>query len=319
MTAAEDGEVNVFVSIGGIRSANFSVTVSDANLVAVESISGPTSLQACVPGQYFATGLFSDDTQRTLNDVTFNFQDESSENITVRNSISELATVTGFVPGDYDLTAVKDTITSDPFSINVPDSLTSITVQPTTATVEVGSTLDLLAQGSYTSEVDGSSVSSTTNITESVLWQVQTSNGAVDISNQSGSRGTVTGRAVGSAFAFASCGPVESPTSALTVTAATSSDIVFNFTEGILNMLTTDDTFELRVSTGTTYRSSNDISDDLVWSFEASAGISAPIRLVSDGDNAGNITPLSAGTALVRATRNSDSASITLTVVVRDP
>jgi len=94
----------------------------------------------------------------------------------------------------------------------VDPKLTSITVNPSTASLTIAGTSQLLATGTYDD-------SSTKDVTQSVTWTVtqSTPTGSATVGNTSGSKGLVTGVLAGTATIQASAGGATAGTATVTV------------------------------------------------------------------------------------------------------
>jgi hypothetical protein len=94
----------------------------------------------------------------------------------------------------------------------VDAKLTSIAVNPSTASLSIAGTSQLLATGTYDD-------SSTKDVTQSVTWTVTGSNptGAASVGNTAGTKGLVTGNLAGTATIQASAGGATSGTATVTV------------------------------------------------------------------------------------------------------
>ncbi len=94
----------------------------------------------------------------------------------------------------------------------VDAKLTSITVNPSTASLAIAGTSQLLATGTYDD-------SSTKDVTQSVTWTVTASNptGSATVGNSAGKKGLVTGVLAGTATIQASAGGATAGTATVTV------------------------------------------------------------------------------------------------------
>ena len=66
LVAKADGEVGVFLSIGGLVAEAYNLTVSDQPLTGIREIIGEPIIERCLPSDYQATGEFLDGTIRDL-------------------------------------------------------------------------------------------------------------------------------------------------------------------------------------------------------------------------------------------------------------
>lgn len=315
LVATGNGDVGVYVTIGGLDSDVYQLTVSDANLSGISSISGDESVDRCIPADYQATGEYDDGTIRDLTSVNWTLAaaDEGFASIVSNPDIT--VTLTGLNDGGVTLTAEVDGI-SLAYDVSISDTLSSIAITPDTATVAVGGTQSFVATGVYTEAVTDEGVDTNrVAITESVNWQVSDSSLA-SVSNTQLSHGQLTGVAVGGLTLTASCGDLSASTPAIVTVEEGEDELSFNL--GTFYQLSADSSgVFLRVSPGTSYSASDQLdNDDLDWELTTDDDAD-PIELEDDGDNAGLIKPLlSSGQATITVTDSSgNTATIDIEVV----
>ena len=291
VTGISNGTTTVSVSIADVVSNAFPVEVSNSPLVAIQSLIGASSLDPCVAENYGATGTFGDGSERSLASVSFTATPTETTTVTSlsENSASLLATT----PGTVVLTAAVETLTESSV-ITVNNNLTDIAISPSVATVTVGGTLQMVASGTYTS---GDSFI-TRDLTESLVWTINSEEETATISNAVGSRGLVSGEAAGSATITAACGD----TSGLATLTVLTSDVEatsLSFEQGLsLDLPLLGGQVSLRVSTGSSFSEDDDVTSSTEFSIVGSTSV---VSLGTDIDTNGIINPLTIGSTTIRA------------------
>ncbi|HEX9399305.1 MAG TPA: Ig-like domain-containing protein, partial [Anaeromyxobacter sp.] len=282
-------------------SAQTSLTVTNAVLASI-SISPSTSTVPVAASQAFtATGIFSDGTREDLTtQVTW-----SSSNTGVA-SISNATGTQGIAIGvsssgqgiTVTIGAVFAGITGTASLTVTTATLTSITVDPPSASIAAGTATAFTATALY-------SDLSTADVTEFATWVSSTTTVAT-VSNDPGTRGVATGVGAGTTTVTASFGG-QTDNSTLTVTAAYLVGITVTppnptIPVGVAQQLTATGTF----SDGST----QDVTSSVGWTSSSTA-----IADVSNAQGqAGLVTAITAGTATVTATQAGVSASTLVTV-----
>ena len=291
VTGVSNGETTVRVSIADIVSNAFTIVVANFPLTDIQRVIGDASLDPCVATDYRATGTFGDGSERSLPSVSFSATPTDSTTVSSLsdNSASLLATT----PGSVVLTAAVDALSRDE-TIVVNDSLTDIAITPSPASVAVGSTVQMVASGTYTG---GESIV-TRDLTEALVWTITSDDERATISNVSGSRGLVSGVAAGSASITAACGDISVLTT-LTVssTGTETSSLSFNRDTPLVLTLRGGQV-SLRVSTGTSYTESDDVTSSTDFSIVGDATV---LSIGNIGDAKGIINPLTIGSTRIRA------------------
>ncbi len=323
LRAINDGIVDVSVNLGGLTSSLFRVTVDTQLLLSINAINGVASVERCRPQDYFATGIFADGSTRNLDGVSWTLPGSDLSDARVQANANGTATLTALNVSLLDLTATLGQATLGQ-SVVVSDTLRTLTVTPSPAGVDVGDTLAMVATGGYGAAATGGPtpppVTTQVIISEQVDWSIVDTDGeaAATVSNTEGSRGQVTGVTAGTANVTASCGlATDTRTIVVSDTSDPDSSDILSFNVGSPFNLSLDDLdgFSLRVSTGSSFATDNEITDEVTWSFSNLENTASPIGLVLTGVNAGLVTPLRLGTATVTAT-DDDGASITITIEV---
>jgi hypothetical protein len=304
LTGRDNGEVGVFVSIGGLDSELYTLQVSDAELSAIQAIIGPAIVERCRPEDYRATGVYDDGSVRDLLAVNWALEQNSDELARVASSDDGSVTLTGLNTGVVDLIASSGE-PSQSRSVEIGNSLTSLSITPSPAGVDVGRTQAVVATGSYidVDPVAGVSVARERVITDAVDWQVTSGTEFASVSNTEGSRGRVTGLEEGSATLSASCGNVID-TVAVTVsdTSPDPDELSFNEDSPLILPRSLTQGVQLRVAEGSTYSAGNDVTSRVTWTVSTGANLTTPVSVVREGVNAGLVRPLAIGEATITAT-----------------
>lgn len=316
VTAVADGTAQAFVVLGGIASTGFTINVSTATLAAINPIQGNSVVERCIPQNYTATGNFSDGTNRQLQGVSWTANDES---VDVVFNDADGGTVTAIDTGAFQITATLDGVSATS-ALTVADSLRDIEVGPITGTVGVSATRSYEATGTYdVIDEQGAAVvpAATRNvlITDAVQWSVTAGTGNASIGNASSNKGIVTGLSAGTATIAASCGVDSDPLSITIVDNSSDSDnLSFNFNGSVLTLSGAQE-FRLSVSTGTSYNSANDVTQDVIWSDNHTGPLTPPIALPLVAQNDVVVIRANAtGTIIISATLDGATAQLTVNV-----
>jgi len=325
LTALSDGNAQAYLVLGGLPSRGFRVDVSKSTLTAIDAsniqalnstMSG--SIERCVPTNYRALGTFADSSVRILNTVDWDIDD--TENARERNIDASKVELIGENPTTLMLIAAVETeagAVTGSLPVVIENTLTNLTVNEIPGVVE-GTSRNLEAFGTY-SDASGTADAKFTNITKGVQWSVVDGDTIVSVSNEPATKGRVTALASGTAQVRAKCGEDETDIP-ITVNADTTpsndNQIVFEGSGStlVINRSQTP-TFRLRVSTGTTYDEANDVTTSVTFNIISNPDSNQQaFSIISSGENAGLITTFRDGSAVVTATRNGVTISLTVEV-----
>jgi hypothetical protein len=194
-TSPDKGQVNTLAAGSTTITASYSgkfastpLTVTDATLQTIAITPASPGIAVDTALQFTAIGTYSDSSTFDLTSLV----DWTSSN----NAVATISN-TGFTKGvatsvGNGITTIKASIT-DSYAGDIEDDttltvtsakLTSITVQPTNATISLGTTQQYTAQGNFS---DGSAQ----DLTDQVIWRSSNKINAV-ISNAAGSKGLLT-------------------------------------------------------------------------------------------------------------------------------
>ena len=297
------GSATISVSFGG-RSANVSVSVTQATLVSLSLTPSIASLPRGTTQAFVATGSYTDGSTR---DVTSQVTWSASGS---ELSVSSSGLATALQLGTADVIAREGAVEAR-VTITVTQAvLTALGLTPTLPSVPRGVAVPFVATATYS---DGT----TQDVTSTVTWS-SADNAIATISNGAGTQGRAQAVSVGSTLVTATFG-VQSASTTLTVLAAVLDTIeVAPATARIATG--TFATFQAtgRYTDGTT----QDLSTQVTWSVsdvsKASASNAAPFI--------GRVSALQPGTIQVAATRQGvtgtatlDIANVTLTSLAISP
>ncbi len=292
--ATGTGRVVVRLQISGLLS-EFPVSIQDETFQMISSIEGPATMERCIPGEYFAKGMFSLGSERGLPNVEWSIVD--TEFGSVGEAVDGRVMVNGTNVGALSLVATLDGQTFTQ-SITIEDTLQAIVIEPDNLVVQNGGTLQLTAYGQYFKDgVD--EVARLPDITENVVWSITGRDGVATISNASPNEGRVSTSSVNNTQVTAACGNLEEP-KALVVVARGATDntsLAFDVGSPYEISLSAGDT-QLNVSTGSTYNRLEQvtINDDTTWSVVEGGSVVS----VNNTTAKGVLTPLRVGNATVQ-------------------
>lgn len=297
------GSVSVGVSIGGIVAPDFELTVSDAPLVGINSIFGDKAIERCMPATYSAIGDFSDST-RLLKAVSWNIENDSLGSYT--NLPEGQVSVNGVNVGALELVATVGEFTASK-SIDINDNLNEIIIQNATVALEANEFIELTALGRYVID----DVEQLIDITSHVLWQVPEQQSTASVGS---STGLLSGLEAGNTSVTASCGNLQSSPKTVVVLEAgsTGDNSLLSFNESGLLKISLDDGdyTALKVSTGSSYSSTNDVTASTTWTVEAGNSVSIDLN-----DSVLTITPVRLGVSSVKATYEGITRSLSVEVI----
>ncbi|HTR63122.1 MAG TPA: Ig-like domain-containing protein [Candidatus Binataceae bacterium] len=271
------------------------VTVTTPTLSSITVTPVDPSIPKGTEQQFNATGTYTDGTTQDLtNSVTWTSSNTAVAQVSNAPGTQGDATGTGVGTTTITATMPQGEVSGSTSLTVSAATLTSITVEPPTASIAAGATVQLGAIGEFS---DGSSF----DLTSSVNWS--TSSGAIAVvSDSAGSRGLVTGVSVGSATITANLQGV-SGSSSITVTAATLTSITITPVEPSLSAGTS-----LQLTATGVYSDSStiDLTDLVSWTSSNES--------VAIVDNTGLLTGIAAGNATVNARFEGVTASTAVTV-----
>jgi len=298
------GPVQLSVTVGNLVD-NFALTVSDEPISGINSIVGESIVDRCLPQDYIAIAQHGANETRALREATWSV--DSAELGSIVNRPNGAGEFTGINTG-----AATIAVTASGFSqtrdIEISDTLQAVRILPENISVEVGTIRQLAAVGIY---LNGEDTNDQT-ITDSVAWELTEDNGFASISNAEITRGQLTGLVAGDTIVSASCGNIVM-TRAVEVAESDDDEDSLSFQQ--------DDPFvvqlsagsaQLNVSTGSTYDSDNDVSndDDTSWEFFGDGGVLSV-------STTGFLTLLSTGNVIVRVTHTVNSVELTADLEVQ--
>lgn len=204
VTAVTEGSVTVSASSSNVSSNTAQLTVTEAELTALQITPAVASIAKGQTQQYVATGTYTDDTTADITGtVTWS---SSATNIA---AITNTGLVTGTSEGDSTISASKGAITSNTATVTVTSAvLSSLQISTPSNTLAKGMVKTLTAVATY-------SDNSTTDVTTTATW-LSSDESILTISSD----GVAHAVAVGNATVTASLNGVSSNSQVITVSTA---------------------------------------------------------------------------------------------------
>ena len=289
----DTGTTNITATSGSI-SGSTTLTVTAA---ALESISitptNPYVSSAGTTQQFTATGTYTDSSTQDLTSTA-----TWSSSVTAVATVSSTGLAQSAATGSTTITASVGNVDGMTTLTVTAAALTSITVDPGSASIPLGTTQPFTATGNY---ADGS----TNGLTSSVYWSSSAGSMAT-ISNAPGTNGLSTSVAVGSATISATSGSV-SGTASLTVTPP----VLVSISITPLNPSIALGASQQFTATGTySDESTQNITTNVAWFSSA-----ATVAVISNSTGSqGLATSSGMGSTTITAAMGSVSASTTLVV-----
>ncbi|WKD50175.1 Ig-like domain-containing protein [Microbulbifer spongiae] len=288
LTAVDEGTATVSASKEGIVSNTATVTITGAVLTAIQVTPASNSLAKGTTQQLTAQGTFSDGTTADLTD-SVSWSSSDTHIVTVDSG----GQLTAVDEGSATVSTSKDGVAGNPVAVTVtPAALTGLQVIPASASLALGSSEPLFAEGTFS---DGT----TANVTDSVSWSSDdTAIARVD------TQGKLIATGLGNTTVSASQDGIVSNTVAVTVTAAVLTAIqvtpsTVSLARGNRLQLSAQGTF----SNGSTA----DITSSANWNSDDNA--------IATVDSQGEVTAVGVGGTTVSASQDGIvSNTVTLTV-----
>ncbi len=208
------GSANITATSGTV-SGSTELTVTGAALVSI-AITPPTATVALGTTQQFtATGTYTDGSTQILTQ-SGQWSSSVATVATISNTTSTAGLASTLGTGTTTIGISSGTISATAALVVNPAALVSITINPQTPTIALGTTQQFTATGTYT---DGS----TQDLTTVVTWSSSAATVAI-ISNAVGNNGLATSSGQGTATISASSGSISTSTT-ITVTGPTLASI----------------------------------------------------------------------------------------------
>ncbi|HEY2901418.1 MAG TPA: Ig-like domain-containing protein [Polyangia bacterium] len=279
------------------KSVQSTVTVTAAALTSIAVTPANSTLSIGDTLALKATGQFSDGSSVDLT-TTVVWSDGGTGVVSVSNATGTAGVVTALSNGATKVTATSGGVIGAAAITVSPATLKSLTVAPGAASVPIGVTTKLTAQGVFT---DGT----TRDVTTQVAW-TSSNNSVATVSNLTGSEGTVTGVSTGTVTVSAALEGVNATSSITVVAAAIKSITVAPANATTVAGLRSNYTAQGVFSDGST----RDVTTAVVWSTGNTA--TATISNVSGAE--GQLLARAAGTTTVVATLGAVSGQTNVTV-----
>lgn len=300
VSALSAGTVTIEASYGSL-SDSISITASDAELLSISLTAAEISVNECQNLQMSATGGYDDGTQRNLTELvswssantTLGDFDTQSGNEGLLRTFDSGTLATNASYGGF-------TGTTD---VTINDSISSLTLAPSSFSLELGSTQAFTATASYSN-------GTTADISDNAQWTVVssgsgTSIGSVD--NTFPDKGTFTASVIGSVLLQAECGQQPNNTS-ITVTAVKEVDHI-EILGGVSGKIITDGDDIFQLTATAVYTDGSEVvvtdDDDLVWS--TTSGDTGIITVSNDTNDEGEVSHTGVGEVVIEAEFTVDS------------
>jgi hypothetical protein len=296
------GPAKITASQGTI-SGSATLTVTAVNIKSIVITPNPTaSIAKGTTVQFTATGFFTDGSTQDVTD-TANWQSSAIGTATISNDPASNGLAFGkaqaTAPANITATVVigGTTATSMPTALTVTkETLVSVAITPATAKLPKGSTMNLIAMGTFT---DGSMQ----DLTTTVAW-APTTGPTATVSNANNQHGRATGVAAGTVDVTATMAGAPAAHASITVTAAVMSIAVTPATPSIAKAATQQFTATATLTDNTPL----DITSIATWLSDTKATATISATGLATAGNAAGTTKITAGSG------GKNSPPITLTV-----
>lgn len=295
-TSLAAGKTTISATVDSIVGTT-TLTVTSATLNAIQITPQTSTLAINGNAKLVATGTYSDNSTVDLT-ASVTWSSSNAAVVAISNASGAAGSIVGLSAGTATLTATLDNISGTATATVTTASLISIAITPENPSLPIGTSLPLVAMGTY-------SDASVVDITSSVTWSLDDTKVAT-VSNASTSPGLVTAGSVGTTKARATLGMV-SGTTALTVTAAKLVSVLVTPANPSLPAGTTQ---ALVATASYSDNTSVVVTTTAVWSSSAAA-----VATVSNAAGSqGQVTGVALGTATITATFSGVSGTSTVTV-----
>ncbi len=296
-TGQSPGSTTITATLGSIQGSE-TITVTAATLSTMSVDPHNPSIAKGTDLQLAATGNYSDGTTQNLT-TTATWTTADMTIATVGDSVGIKGVVDGVDLGTATITATQSAISGSTDVTVTAATLDSITIQPVDPSIAKGTGVQMTATGNFS---DGT----TEDLTAFANWTSANSLVA-PVGNSAGSKGFVSGSAIGSAVITASFGAVDG-TSTVTVTAATLTAITV---DPVSSTIAKGTFVELKATGDFTDGTTEDLTDQVGWTSSNNT-----IAEVSNAAGTrGLVTGTDLGGATIQATLNGvhGTASVTVT------
>ncbi|HRI49101.1 MAG TPA: Ig-like domain-containing protein [Pseudomonadota bacterium] len=208
------GQTSITATLSG-RTGSTPLTVTDAVLTSIAVTPATQSLAAGTNLQFIATGTYSDNTNQDITSLV-SWTSSNVNFATISSGAGTRGLARGVAPGTVTITAVLGTVAGTAMLTVNNATLSSIAVTPATQVIAAGTSLQLVATGTYSN-------GTTANLTTQVTWSSSIPATAT-VSNAAGSLGLASALARGTTTITATLGTVSGSTT-LVVSNATLSSI----------------------------------------------------------------------------------------------
>ncbi|EMJ93118.1 beta strand repeat-containing protein [Leptospira alstonii] len=195
--ALETGTSSIQAALGGISSSAVTFTVTSASLVSISVTPANPGVPKGLTQQFTATGTYSDGSVQVITD-SITWSSSATGFATISNAVGSQGLANTDNVGATTITATDGTVSGTSTLTVTAASLVSISVSPTSPTIDTTTTKQFFATGTYTD-------ASTQDLTTAVTWSSSNVPSAT-VSNATGSVGLATGVAAGNSSIKATLG-----------------------------------------------------------------------------------------------------------------
>ncbi|WP_061249490.1 beta strand repeat-containing protein [Leptospira alstonii] len=195
--ALETGTSSIQAALGGISSSAVTFTVTSASLVSISVTPANPGVPKGLTQQFTATGTYSDGSVQVITD-SITWSSSATGFATISNAVGSQGLANTDNVGATTITATDGTVSGTSTLTVTAANLVSISVSPTSPTIDSTTTKQFFATGTYTD-------ASTQDLTTAVTWSSSNVPSAT-VSNATGSEGLATGVAAGNSSIKATLG-----------------------------------------------------------------------------------------------------------------
>jgi len=233
-TGVSPGSVTIGASLGGIVATPVPLTVTAATVVSIQVSPATPAIANGTQQQFTAVGTYSDGSTQPIT-TTAVWTSSAPAVASINNNATFEGLSQALTQGTSTITATLNGVSGTATLTVNPAALVSIAITPSNPSVVNGSSVQLIATGTYTD-------ASTQILTTTSTW-TQLNSGIATVSNSAGTVGLATGAAIGTTTITATdpTTGIVSPAITITVT-PTELAYVANFTDGTVSQFKVDPT-----------------------------------------------------------------------------
>jgi len=298
----DNGQVAVSLRVGGIFAQAVGITVSDADLASIDTISGPAALVECSrSSDYRAIGTFTDTSERELSNVVWSVAGGDSG--VLLSATASSAVVGALSSGSIILQATVDEV-SGTRQIEVSTGLLEINIVPDSISLERSASLALLARASYD---DGGSGT----VSDLVTWSLDDSNSLATLTQSAGETGVLRGVGLGTTTVVATCGDASATAEVSVIEPALIIDVEIEASDNPLILSLSGSGERLRAFARSAAGSFEEVTARASWQIIAGEDV---LDIDDAGSNRGEVTPRIRGSARVQVSYRGEEDELRIIV-----